>query len=486
MTLHKTKSQRRSRGSILVSTFLICSLAAIATVWMVRTLLDHQHTNRRRRDLKNAYFAAQSGVSQVIQWGNHPEEYDNLGPLGLFYRDMTTGEFPNLVAALQSGAEYAISQDRLTAFVSSNNTDVATISEIVLIAADPANDPVPCLFKVRSEGVTPSGASRRILAYLQPNPIDTTEVALGAGVISLATIAVNGNANVHWGEAWSRQPLNLPSLSHSGNLKEGDRDYDPFAKYRTESYLSFDSTWKEGVNKPIYEKATRRFPGAAPATGDFEKALEQFIPEGVLDWPDFKSKYQDFKDHALSHGRYYGTDANGNIYRDGIKEQTHLVDFNTEFGEADRANSPYDLVFIDTIDGNPPTPADNPANIATIRNTGTGLGMKGIFYVCANMYQGGSGNPADLVAEKPVLNPDGTVSLDYYTIPKVYLDGVLYASGTVDYQGNPVIYGSVITEQGFVGGGTPDVYYNPRLKDGLQIPRGNIGSVFQTRLQKNF
>jgi len=55
----------------------------------------------------------------------------------------------------------------------------------------------------------------------------------------------------------------------------------------------------------------------------------------------------------------------------------------------------------------------------------------------------------------------------------------------MQFQGQPVVYGALISEGGYLSGGTPDVYYNPRLKDGLQIPIGNVGSVFRITLQQN-
>jgi hypothetical protein len=230
---------------------------------------------------------------------------------------------------------------------------------------------------------------------------------------------------------------------------------------------------------------TAQFPGSLPASGNYENAFEQFIPAGTLVWPDFAGKYQVFKDFAQSHGRYYSTDASGNIYRDGIEDAAHLVVFNTEFGDADRVNSPYDLVFIDTIDGN--LPAANGSNLATVSNSGTGVGMKGVFYICANYDQAGAGNPADLpTAEKPVgLDINGQFILQVTNLPKVFLDGVIYTAGTMHFQGNPVIYGALISNGGYASGGTPDVYYNPRLKDGLQIPVGNVGSAFNILLQQN-
>ncbi len=189
------------------------------------------------------------------------------------------------------------------------------------------------------------------------------------------------------------------------------------------------------------------------------------------------SSYQEFKDQAIAHGRYYSTDAAGNIYKDGIEDSAHRVDFVTEFEHVDRDAAPYDLLFIDTINGFPP--AADGSNLATVVSAGDSSGLKGVFYMCANFVQTGVGSPPTLGnAEKPDLT---TESLD-----KIYLDGVLYSAGTLELGGNAGIYGCAVAERGFVGGGTPDIYYNHRLRDGLELPKGNLGSVFTIKLQDNF
>ena len=62
----------------------------------------------------------------------------------------------------------------------------------------------------------------------------------------------------------------------------------------------------------------------------------------------------------------------------------------------------------------------------------------------------------------------------------------MYAAGTVALGGNAGVYGSVIAQRGFIGGGTPDIYYNYKLADGLEMNNGNTGSVFQIVLQKTY
>ncbi|MBN1903088.1 hypothetical protein JW926_17330 [Candidatus Sumerlaeota bacterium] len=465
------------RGSILVVSFFLCLLMGIAALWASRTLLDHQKTNLRRRDINRAHYAASGGVAQVLHWGNFPAEYDDLGTESLFYRDPDTGEFPNLSAVMAGGSEVVLSSDKYGKFISKYNYDVSDIKKITLIPPDPDNDPVPCLFKVQSEGNTPSGSHRNILAYIQPNPVETIIIKIPAGLISMGNAALVGNPVIRWGETWAKSDLNMMEKSHASHLDNTSPDHDPWAKYRTEGNIIFPPTWKSGEGKDIYQEDSRMYPGAVPASGNYADAFQQFIPDGVLEWPDFSSLYDVLKQFAISHGRYYSTDASGNIYKEGIEDTAHKVDFTGEFEITDRSNAPYDLVFIDTIDGNPP--AADGSNLATIKSSGVSTGLKGIFWIGANFEQTGSGVPPLLTgAEKP----DGS-TID---LSGIYLDGVLYSAGNLNLGGNAGIYGSVIAQGGFSANGTPHIYYNHKIMDGFELDKGNVGSVFKIALQKNY
>ncbi len=301
---------------------------------------------------------------------------------------------------------------------------------------------------------------------------DSQLLQLGAALISMAITPQSGNTKVHWGEVWTKSDVNMPAKSQCGHIDKTSGSYDPFVSYRTEGSLLFDTTWKVGAGNDIYDPVNRTSPGDPPASGAYSDKpllpdgtyrqytqLDQHVPAGTLKWPDLLGAYEDFKVAAKQHGRYYGTDAAGNIYRDGIEDAAHLVDFNTEFGNADTVNDPHDHVFIDTIDGTAPK-ADG-SNLATILNSGTGTGMKGIFWIGANMVQSSAGNPANLMVESPAAGHPKV------NLAKVYLNGVLYSAGYIDVTGNPVVYGSVVVQKDFRGTGTFDVWYNWRLKDGL-------------------
>jgi hypothetical protein len=516
MNMNSFATSHPRRGTVLPVTVFICVLSAIAVTYMIGTLFDQQRLNMRRNDLSRAYFAAEAGVQQVLNWGNNPSQYDTSlsEKQRLFYRD-SSGAFPNLSATL-SGGEYLISPAKLGSFTSKYGYTVSSVKSITLVPPNAAIDPIACSFKVRSVGQTPSGLQRTILAYINPNALAATSVVLPAGLISMATASQSGNGTVHWGESWSKGDFAMLNKSQSGYLDPASgAAYDQWTKIRTEGKIVFPNNWtassivtKSGVASikqgDYWDYTTGssdpyRFypalgsvaisdytgtgtmvtpPTEARATGDYAKALQQFIPSGVLKWPDMAGLYSTLKAQAISHGRYYGTDASGNVYRDGVKDAAHLVSsFTAEFQVADRSIAAYDLVFIDTTNGS--APASNGSNLSTISSTGNSTGLKGVFWIGANFFVAGSGNPP-LLAN--VEKPDGTVT----SLSTVYLDGLLYAAGTVGAQGNPQVFGAVVAEKGFVGGGTWDIYYNHKLASGLDLPAGNLGSAFSISMQNNY
>lgn len=464
-----------SRGSILVVSLFLIALVSFSAVLMARTIIDHQRLNTRRHNVREAFYAAEAGVALVLHWGNFPTEFT---PDPNLFASVGTN-FPALQAKLAQGGElithYSLQGMNLGSFVSDHGDQIVDIKEIELLPPD-AGDPIASLFKVRSVGQTPEGIERTVLVYLQASTLaGPVGPALPAALITLDTAAAHGNARVHWGEAWSQNDFEMLNKSQMSYLVPGDANYDADAIYRTEGQFNFPANWQWGNNKDLFDAAQIQ-PGLAPASGDYAAAFYQHLPAATLDFPDLAAEYQSFKDLALANGRYYSTDAAGNIYEDGIEDPSHEIDFTLEFSVADRQNAPSDLVFIDTIDGYPP--AVDGSNLADISVSGTSSGLKGVFWIGANFDISGIGNPPSYSAEDPDGNPA--------VLSQILLVGVLYASGTIAMGGNAGVYGSVFAQRGFTGGGTPDIYYNANLADGLEFELGNIGSVFKIALQTNY
>lgn len=459
---HPNHSNRR-RGTILMTSMAMIMLIAFGTVMLARMVIDQQRLDIRRRGLTRAYYAAQAGVSLVQHWSNYPQDY-TVNPT-LFVMGNTSPGFDNLRAGLGT-AGFTVSQSMLTTmnegvFRSKYNYDVGKLTKLEL-TPHVAGDPVNCLFKVKSTGQSANGLTRTITAYLDINVAYIPPIP--AGLLSYNGAAMGGNAKVHWGEAWSKYNFTMLNKSQMNYLSG-----DAWAKWRTEGVISFPNNWTDGAD---YDDSP---PTQQPGLGAYQNLFYHRLPAGSLPWPVFD--YYNFKDMALSHGRYYSTDLAGNIYRDGIEDVAHKVgDFLTEFGIANRDTEPYRLYFIDTANGQPP--AADGSNLATIRASGNGLGLKGVLWMGVNFDGSGVGNPPLITDAK---DPDATA----HTLSQIFLEGVIYAAGTVAMSGNCGVYGSVIAQKGFVGGGTPDIYYNKELSQGLLVDNGNTGSRFKVVLQKN-
>lgn len=472
---HLIRGRRGQRGVMLAVVLFLAAITAFGTLYLSRSLIDHQRLNHRQRDLTRALYAAEAGVALVQHWSNFPADY-TPNPT-LFSRTTSTPNFPNLRAVLTGGGMTINSASLVSLgegqFHASDGSDVSHLDSIQFLPPA-AGDPVTCFFRLVCTGKSASGMSRTITAYM--NASQSVTVSLPAALLSYNVAAAFGNARIHWGEAWAKGNFNMLNNSQMDYVSAGSTSFDPWAVYRTEGSIIFPNNWHWGNNKDLYDD-TRQQPGAAPANGKYAAAFFQHLPAGTLNWPVFD--YQTFKDMAMAHGRYYGTDASGNIYKNGIKDSAHRVDFLTEFGVPNRDTYPYDLLFIDTTNGQPP--AADGSNLATISASGNSLGLKGVFWIGANFDGGGVGSPPFVLdARDPSGNPPPSGQLS-----QIFLEGVLYSAGTVSMAGNCGVYGSVVAQRGFSGGGTPDVYYNHDLAAGLVLNNGNVGSNFILALEKN-
>jgi hypothetical protein len=194
MKTNSFPTMRSRRGTILTVTAFITVLSAIAIIYIaMSTSSDKERLGTRHNDLSRAYFAAKAGVQQVLNWGNHPDQYDTSIPAmrRLFYRD-SNGEFPNLTATLAEG-EYLISTIRLGTFTSKYGDAVASVKSITLIPANSATDPTTCSFKVRSVGLTPAGVQQTVVAYIRMNPSDTTRKLSAGKAGAVFSVALQNN-----------------------------------------------------------------------------------------------------------------------------------------------------------------------------------------------------------------------------------------------------------------------------------------------------
>jgi hypothetical protein len=131
------------------------------------------------------------------------------------------------------------------------------------------------------------------------------------------------------------------------------------------------------------------------------------------------------------------------------------------------------MLFIDTPEG---TINGTPVTISV--NSSDNFFWKGMIYLNGNWSTSGGGAFPDVLMKDPdqyAADPTGTTT--GAKIPYCYLDGLLYVTGTLDRTGNASVYGCLVTKAGYGGTGSPDIYYNTRLKSGLFSSISGSGSL---------
>ena len=481
---------RKDQGSVLIAVVVVLMLASMAALAVAITLQDYSRLQAKQRDELQAFHAAEAGAMEVVSWFNTSGTVISaINPwfASLFVRDGGSSiPYPALLATLQSagssGLDVSTQGDGLLpVLLGASGSEVAEVTSLYLYYTD--YDPLAgehtsvadVVAVVHSRGRTKRGSEKGVWMYLVPWWLEGAP----APIVSRAKAKFGGNAAGHWGEVWAAGKMETPLESQ---MKKYVSD-DEWLKYRSESQILFDSTW--GVPKwdPTWVEGTdyHKDPETGldvvdvrpyqPADGVILKGVDYtnvFWQSQTLDWPDYK--YERFERLSKHKGRYFSSDATGNLYRDGIVDADHLTTDPTDLNTgtmADRSTNPdvwaevdYDVIFIDTIDGAPP--AADGSNLATLNISGGDMSWKGFYYICANMRL--TGSPTSAI---PVKDPNGN-----YTPggEKAFMDGILAVKGSIEVAGNPIVYGSVYADGGFSGGGTMDVYYNVELANGFPAP----------------
>lgn len=486
-------TRRRERGAAILAFALALSLiAAISAVLMAETLMDQRRINDRRRQLWRAFMHAEAGIAQVQHWALFPDSYTPDTDLWERVSGATPADkYPNLAAALDAGG-FVVAESQLDAmgidgFTTETGWNLGRIAQISILPIDPVNDPASVqtsFFKIVSLGQAANGVQREVTGYARLTPV--LDIQLPAPLISLSTAAMQGNAKVHWGEAWSKTNFSVPPRNDMAYITSTP---DTLVKYRTEAaFVDWNSwQWSTTNTSRLYtnfmdqsiDATLGRRPGLFPSgQGTWKDVFFQNVPTGVLDWPDFASQYESFKEIALQNNRYYTTNSSGQILKNG-----EVVDFYSTFSpQPYDPYAPIDLAFIDTTDGNPP--ASDGSNLATISISGNNPydRAKGFFYINANFKVTGVGNSPALTVLNPLTNQLETLDGNNEDI---FLEGVIYTAGTLGMAGNAGVFGALVAEKGFDVTGTPNVYYNSDLADGLELGGGNLASPFRIQLHNN-
>ncbi|MCB2154347.1 hypothetical protein KQI84_05640 [bacterium] len=358
--------------------------------------------------------------------------------------------------------------------------------------------------KVIATGQASNGVSTTVEMLLRENP--TLVIRSPGAIVTEAAAEFDGNFHVHWGELWAKSDVELQS---NETIKIPKETEDPWFKLRTEGMLldSSGTKYADGTvsggysDTPVASTAANyeipflesvmhadNFKGGANSWKDYENLRQH----QNLDFPSYD--YDEWKRFFLINslpyyfmhpdGRVCGTDPDTGE----VVCKDYFDWFDIDPSDPDYFDMMDQLVFIDTVptdaDGNYTLVNDVPVrdsvyhsrepnrdigNMVTLRATGNSMHTRGAMFVAADVYFGGEGNPP---SSDSILDEDGN---EYVVDPagngpqqkfKVAHNGFFFAWGQIDTGGNRTIYGSVFAGDGYGAGGTPEVYYDYRLRDG--------------------
>lgn len=468
------RSLGSEQGAALVGSILAMLILSMVGTVSINLAIQEIESAQGMRDATVAGHLAEAGADLVMTWFHDPTTV----PTG-------AGEwFRKRYAAPDLGPSFFDAQGRSQFTGTADRPDLAFDA---VRAADHRllNNPTSGWFR----GLHGLGEVRTLKVYGPSRPDLLCTVAVTAAVgkstktltfqlaadgvpplRSAVEVGVSGDAPatdnplplwVHWGEVRVKGDARFPSRKEIPVRTQ-------LASLSGESYadvLRREDRWLE-----IRVGGEALFPPAASGT---VKQPEP-APSNVLPRQDPRPglrldrwDYERIKKQARRYGAYYAMDRQGLLYRNGAVEPGAGLRPEELFSAESGGDHP-GLVFIDTLDGRRP----GPANLGQLSLEAEYL--EGVFVVNAHVQFKSKGAGRTVSASSPPAgsptDPDWLRTRVPVQLSGIHLNGVLYAAGNVVLEGQPRIYGGLV-----VGGqlltaspsaGPVELWYNHDLADG--------------------
>jgi len=295
---------------------------------------------------------------------------------------------------------------------------------------------------VRVTAVDAAGVTRTIEQEVGPS----NNFAVANGLSASGAVGWNGNGSVHWGSVVSAGNVTAGQQSVHCNYFSNPPVCGTADKGGADKWWTLDATGTVTVSgltlpNPNYNITPNSTKTPQTLSLDTKAALKQY---------------------SLDTGQYY-------VYCsiDGLLHKSNSSGLPTGAGISFRTltnGKTFDMLYVDI---GKTDPACNPTAPATPPVFDT----SGAYYTKSNMILNGTfsisgSGPTTNIPD--AQNPDQVAGLQSgYTPLNAHIDGLIYTTGDFNSAGNPVIYGAVIAEGGFTGSGTPDIWYNKNLANGL-------------------
>jgi len=441
------KTRGAESGGVLIGALMVGLLLAMLGGVAMNLAVTETTASARHFQEKNGQLLAESGMEQVLAWLTHG---DLPSPGGALVPNHCTGtaEHPDFeLDAARSDDDRA-----LNGVGAGGDQALADLGRIVRTRLyGPALPGGFCTAEVTAE--SGNGVRRTVSLELGALNVPPLGSAVWAGV-SPATVGDAGlrsypQAWAHWGD------VQLAGDAYLGRANAFPRRSAQAAVTGTgyeERGLSQEDRWMEAWigGTPSFDEAQAIVPSNVHANRNPAPGL-----------PPIPWRYQTFKDYAQRFGTYYVPDRDGRLYKDGTMDPAVALAPAEAFGSK-AAGDGRGLVFVDTLDRQPPTET----NLATLVLEQPY--MEGTFFVNANVIlrPGGQGETIPALSP-PTETATALVSRVPVNLAGVTIRGVLHVSGTLRVDGRPRVFGAVIAERGLAGGGFLEVWYDHDLNRGL-------------------
>jgi len=432
---------KKENGGVLLGALLVGLLLAMMGGVAMNLAVTETTASGRHVDEKVSLLLAESGVEQVAAWLTHGTlPLSNVHPMPV--RFIGTAGAPDMeYDAVRPDDDRMLNGTRVD-----TDQTMADFGRIMRARFySPSTPEGFCTVEVAAE--SRRGVKRTVSIELGALRIPPLKVAIQAGM-PVGALAFP-KVLAHWGD------LIMAGDAHLGRSSE----FPHKSAEATVTGLGYgeagalpEDRWVEA-----WIGGTPQFDEPQPIVPPNVHANQDPVPGLTPDpW-----QYRVFKEHARRFGTYYVPDHEGRLYKDGVMDPAAAL-LPAEVFLSRNVGDQRGLVFIDTLDQEPPTET----NLATLVLDSTY--MEGTFYVNAHVVLQPGGPGQTLPALSPP--PQGPYSLALrvpVSIKDVTVFGVLHTAGTLRVEGQVRVFGSVVAERGLAGSGLLEVWYDADLGRGL-------------------
>jgi hypothetical protein len=305
---------------------------------------------------------------------------------------------------------------------------------------------------VRVKAVDTAGATRTIEQEIGPS----LNFAIAAGLTAAGAGGWNGQGSVHWGAVVSGGNISAGqnSIHCLSNAVCGGPDNVSSGFGQADKWWSLDAT------------------GTIAAQGVTLPDANYAITQNSTKTPQMLSTDQKaaLKQYSLDTGQYYVYCSTDGLLHKG-NSSGMPIGAGTSFNSLTNGKS-NSLLYVDIGKIDPGCNATTPSTPTFSVGGGSGYYTQSNIIMNGNFSIVGSGGTTNITAQNPDqvdAEQSGTKTLG------VHFNGLLYTTGNFDSTGNPIVYGAVVAEGGFTGSGTPDIWYNKNLANGLPaLPQTSV------------